>query len=139
MKRRLPTDLELLQHIYDLHREEFPNFGEQGSERDTKIYIPIDCLAIAKHFGTDPDIIFGRLYFHLEQKFGYTNPNGSLTPFFSKQVGSNMNCVNFPMLASVLAGLQHENRRFWTATGIAILALAISAFSLGVSLWPSHP
>lgn len=134
MKRRLPTDLKLLQHIYDLHKDEFPKYEQGKSDRSSKIYIPIDCLAIAKHFDTDPDIIFGRLYYHLEKKFGYTNPDGTLTPFFSKQVGSDMNCVNFPMLASILAGLQHENRRFWIATGIAILALMVSAFSLGLSL-----
>jgi hypothetical protein len=45
-----------------------------------------------------------------------------------------MNCVNFPMLTSILAGLQHENGRFWIATGIAIVALVVSAFSLGISL-----
>ena len=134
MKSRLPTDLKLLQHIYDLHKEEFSRFGEEGSDRNTKIYIPIDCLAIANHFDTDPDIIFGRLYYNLEKQYGYKNPDGTVTPFFSKQVGSDMNCVNFPMLTSVLAGLQHENRKFWIATGIATLALAISAFSLGVSL-----
>lgn len=134
MKRRLPTDRELLQHIYDVHKDEFPVYEEGNSDRDTKIYIPVDCLAIAEHFDTDPDIVFGRLYYNLERKFGYTNTNGTSTPFFSKQVGSDMNCVNFPMLTSVLAGLQHEDRRFWIATGIAFFALAVSVFSLGLSL-----
>ena len=134
MKRRLPSDLELLQYVYDLHKDEFPKFDSKNASRNTKIYVPIDCLEIARYFKTDPDIVFGRLYFHLERKFGYTNPDGSVTPFFSKQVGSDMNCVNFPMLTSILAGLQHENRKFWIATGIAILALVISAFSLGISL-----
>ena len=134
MKRRLPTDLKLLQHIYDIHKDEFPKYERGKSVRSSKIYIPIDCLAIAEHFDTDPAIIFGRLCYHLDKKFGYTNPDGTLTPFFSKQVGSDTNCVNFPMLVSVLAGLQHENRRFWIATGIAILALVVSAFSLGLSL-----
>lgn len=134
MKRRLPSDLDLLQHVYDLYNDEFPVLNLKDASRNTKIYVPIDCLEIARHFKTDPDIVFGRLYFHLERKFGYTNLDGSVTPFFSKQVGSDMNCVNFPMLTSILAGLQHENRKFWIATGIAGLALVLSAFSLGISL-----
>tara|TARA_R110002073_G_scaffold182533_1_gene340784 strand:- start:327 stop:746 length:420 start_codon:yes stop_codon:yes gene_type:complete len=139
MKRRVPTDLGLLQYIYDQHKDEFSRFEENHSGRETKIYIPIDCLAIANHFKTDPDIIFGRLYYHLERQFGLSNPDGSVTPFFSKQVGGDLNCVNFPLLVSILAGLQQENRHFWTATGIAILALGISVLSLGISLWQYKP
>jgi CheY-like chemotaxis protein len=32
--------------------------------------LPIDTPALAEHFGVDPDIVFGRLYYHLEAKYG---------------------------------------------------------------------
>ena len=32
--------------------------------------VPIDIPGIAARFGVDPDSIFGRLYYHLDPKYG---------------------------------------------------------------------
>ena len=39
---RLPTDLVILEAIYDRYRETFANFTEGGTNsRQTKMYVPI--------------------------------------------------------------------------------------------------
>lgn len=46
--------------------------------------------------------------------------------FFSLGVEGDRHCVNFPLLASVLAGLQEENSKFQWATVLSAIALLIS-------------
>ncbi|MEX6677854.1 hypothetical protein QWI18_18220 [Pseudomonas sp. W2Oct36] len=75
---KLPSDRTMLELIYKLYYEEFQNHSrEVESGRRSKIYVPIDCEVIAKRFDVDTDLIFGRLYYHLQKKHGYTNEDGS--------------------------------------------------------------
>jgi hypothetical protein len=67
---RPPTDFELLNEIYNRHRADFEGHSEDSGERLTKILVPVDIKGIAHQFGVDPDSIFGRLYYHLEPKYG---------------------------------------------------------------------
>ena len=130
----LPTDLEILNLIYDQYYDQFVDFSKDNPTRSAKIYVPIDIDKIASEFSVDGDIIFGRFYYHLNKKFGYKNDDESLVPFFSKSVGDDKHCVNFPLLASVLSDLRKENRKFWTATSIAIISLIVSIVSILISL-----
>jgi len=66
----LPTDLKILNTIYEHYYDTFISFSKSDSGRSSKIFIPIDIKLIAKKLGVDVDIIFGRLYYHLEQKYG---------------------------------------------------------------------
>ncbi len=132
--KKTPTDLALLNAIYDRYYEDFAKHSKEERLRDSKIYVPIDCAEIASQLGVDTDIVFGRLYYHLQNKYGYTQDDGSKVPFFTMQVGKDRHCVNFPYLASVLATLRLENRRFKITTWIAVVALVISSLALGVSL-----
>ena len=131
--KRLPTDLKILNAIYDRYYDTFADFTKDDNSRSVKIYVPIDIKELAKNLKVDGDIIFGRLYYHLEKKHGYRQDDGSLVSFFSMGVGGDRHCVNFPLLASVLADLRQENRKFRIATAIAILALIISIVSLLIS------
>ncbi len=131
--KRLPTDLQILNAIYDRYYDTFAAFTKGDNSRSAKIYVPIDIKELAKNLKVDEDIIFGRLYYHLEKKYGYRQENDSLVPFFSMGVGSDNNCVNFPLLASVLADLRQENRKFRIATAIAIFALIISIVAFLIS------
>ena len=133
---KVPTDLEILSKIYDMYYEEFSNFtrGEENG-RQTKIYLPINCAAIASELGVDADIVFGRLYYHLNNQYGYRKNDGSNVPFFELMVGSDSKCVNFPLLASVLAGLQDENRKFTNNFWISVVAIVVSAVALGVTIF----
>lgn len=123
-----PSDLKILNAIYSLYYEEFKNFTQEPdveNGRVSKIYVPINCKVIAKKLDVDNDIVFGRLYYHLEQKYGYENGESKVA-FFSLGVGSDRHCVNFPLLASVLAGLQEESSKFQWATILSGLAVVIS-------------
>ena len=133
----IPTDLKILNAIYDRYYDAFSNYDEDPSSRNSKTFVPIDIAAIAKDLGVDADIIFGRLYYHLENKYGYEQthgPQGARVYFFALNIGGEHHCVHFPYLASVLADLQQENRKFNITATVAIGAFAISLVALLVSV-----
>lgn len=126
---KTPSDLKVLSTIYTLYYEEFKNFSlEQDVEngRKSKIYVPIDCKMIARELNVDGDIVFGRLYYHMQERYGYTRDDGTKVAFYTGIAGEEKRCVNFPLLASVLAGLEQENSKFLWATVMSAIALAVS-------------
>lgn len=128
---RPPSDLKVLRTIYKTYYKAFRAFTLGGDNaRNTKIYVPIDCRLVADKLNTDADIVFGRLYYHMQPKYGYTNGDGSKVTFFSMKVGPDGKCVNFPLLSSVLAGLEEENSKFKWATALSTFALVISVATL---------
>lgn len=129
--KKLPTDLQILKAIYDMYYDDFIHYDEKENKtRSSKMYVPIDIEIISKKFKVDPDLIFGRLYYHLENKFGYTNDDESKVLFFTLRAGSDKHCVHFPYLASVLATMKSENRKFLIATVVAVVALILSLISI---------
>jgi hypothetical protein len=132
---KAPTDLEILNAIYNRYYGEFALLSEDKPARDAKIYVPIDCKAIAKDLGIDPDIVFGRLYYDLEKRYGYKQDNGAAVDFFAFQVGNDRKAINFPYLASVVANLRAVNRKQWTATIIAIVSISIAFIALVISIY----
>lgn len=132
---RLPTDLQVLEAIYKQYYEEFSNYqkGEENG-RESKVYLPIDCKLIASKLNIDPDIIFGRLYNHLNRIHSYQNDDKSKVPLFTLQIGGDMKCVHFPMLSSVLAGLQAEHNKFKTTVWLSSTAIIVSITSLAISI-----
>ena len=79
---KIPTDLQLLNAIYKEYRDEFENYSDEAKNRLTKIYLPIDCSLIAKKLKVDGDMVFGRLYYDLENRYGYKKANNSDVHFF---------------------------------------------------------
>jgi hypothetical protein len=68
-------------------------------------------------YGTDPSI-----------------SRGARKSLFSLLINDEPNCVNFPLLEAVLAGLwQERNRNLW-ALGLAIVSLGIAIGSLVVAV-----
>jgi len=130
---RVPTDLQILTAIWSRYYSAFAQFPQDELRRKSKIHVPIDIEAIAKELNVDADIVFGRLYYHLDQKFGYQRPTKEWVHLFALEVGGDRHCVNFPLLASVLAGLQQENQQYQVATWIAFLSLGVSIVALYVS------
>ena len=134
---RIPPDRKILERIYSRYYKVFASYTEGKSGRSTKVYVPVDIDDLAQHFNVDPDIIFGRLHFHLEKKYGYDQSDGTRAAFFAVEVENDPNCVNFPLLSSVLAGMQEEwNRQRWTM-GFAIVALVLSLLSIAITLLTS--
>ena len=131
---RIPSDRKLLQEIYDRHYKGFSAYSETEPTRDSKIMVPIDIPAIAKHFKTDNDLIFGRLYYHLQEKYGYQRPHGEIVALFTPKAGQDKNCVNMPLVAAVLAGMQEEYGRHVWAFWLSIASLVVSIIALTLSL-----
>jgi hypothetical protein len=80
--KRIPTDREILEIIYKQYYETFASFSKESPNRETKICVPVDLEKIAVGLGVDSDIVFGRLYYHLDQKHGYKREDGTSVHFF---------------------------------------------------------
>ena len=90
-----------------------------------------DIQQVASDLDVDPDMVFGRLYYHLEQKHGYSRPDGGIVHFFALQIGTNeRHRVQFPYLASVLAHLKDEEAKSQATRKLAIIASCISMLNL---------
>ncbi len=134
MPSKLPTDLVLLEKIYEANYKAFTEYSDDNRTRSSKIWVPIDIHRIADDFDLDPDIIFGRLYYHLNDKYAHERADGSKSDFFAIRVGGDHHCVNFPYLASIVASLRDEQRKFMIATGIASLSLLVSVVSIIIAV-----
>jgi hypothetical protein len=97
--------------------------------------VPIDVKEVAAELDADPDIVFGRLYYHLDAKHRYRQDDNSLVNLFTLKAGEDRHCINFPYLAALVANLQDENRKYRTATRIAIWSLVVSIVALLISIF----
>lgn len=133
--KQLPTDAEILGVIYDHYKNAFVH-GE--ADRRSKIFVPIDIEAMARALTEDPFILFGRLYHDLDGRYGYTKASsrGSTerVALFTPYASGDKDCVNFPMLAGVLARLQDERHRQRSANRNSVIALCIAAASFGATV-----
>ena len=134
MARSIPTDETLLAEIYRRYLKDFSAHSEENKIRQTKIWVPIDIESIAKKFRSDPDLLFGRLYYHFNGKFASTTGDGDDVSFFHMRLGPDKHVVNFPLLTSVLADLQDDRKRFVISTRLAALSLIASATSVAIAL-----
>jgi hypothetical protein len=134
MSTTIPTDLKILDAIYRRYYAEFAKYSNGDGSRGSKTYVPIDIKQIAHDLKIDGDIVFGRLYFHLEHKYGYKQHDGTRVPFFAPGLGHEVNCVNFPFMASVLADLQDQSRKHNVAIWIAGGSLVVSVVSIVIAI-----
>ncbi|MGR5065706.1 hypothetical protein [Photobacterium sp. DNB22_13_2] len=142
MAKNVPTDLQILQVIYDLYYDDFCAFDHDKSVRESKIFVPIDCQLVAKKLGVNGDIIFGRLYYHLANKHMYSDHgdgNAPVVRLFEFQIGQEFKCVHFPFMASVLADLKLQERRFKLTLTASLFAVGISIASLSISIYEKLP
>ena len=120
------TDRILLKKVYDTYYSTFCAFDHNSQLRESKIYVPIDCQTIAKELKLNPDIVFGRLYYHLNKKYGYKQNDGSMVHLFALKTGSDKHTVHFPLLSAVLAELEQSYYRFTIPIFVSLTALIIS-------------
>ena len=130
---KVPTNLEILNTIHTLYYSDFADYSKETSSRDSKIYVPIDVDKVAHNLSVDVDIIFGRLYYDLDRRYGYSQKNGTQVKFFSIQFGKDRHVINFPYMAAVLAELSDENKKFRIATVIALISLVVSIVSIFIA------
>ena len=129
--KRLPTDLKILNRIYDGYYE---TFVKDKASRSSRNYVSIDIDRLAEDLGVDVDMMFGWLYYHLDKKHRYKQEDGAVVHLFALKVGDEKHCVHFPYLGAVLAGLRSESRKVLMATWIAIFSLIVAAVSLSLSI-----
>ncbi len=134
MARPIPTDETLLSIIYKENLKAFSEWSEENKTRVAKIWVPIDIDALGKKFRCDPDLVFGRLYYHMNEKYGSSTGDGQDVNFFNMRLANDRHVVNFPLLTSVLADLQDNRKRFIISTRLAALSLVISAISIGIAV-----
>lgn len=130
---KLPTDYEILNQIYKMYYSEFRSHSKENPNRGSKNYVPIDIRKIADQLNVDADIVFGRLYFYLEEKYSYQKSDKSWVHLFAFKIGDDMHAINFPMLASVLAGMKEEKKKSNISFVISIAALVISLLTFGLN------
>ena len=131
---RLPTDRFVLQCIYDMYEGSYPGKKGPDNKGENDPYLAIDIPAVAAKLQCSPELLFGRLYYHLDQKYRYKQENGSIVPLFYLKVGEKRHAVHFPYLASILASQNQEFRRYALSLVFSAAALAVSVTSLIVSL-----
>ncbi|MEO0548627.1 MAG: hypothetical protein AAFZ91_01810 [Pseudomonadota bacterium] len=135
MARSIPTDKALLAEIYKHYLRDFSAHTEENKIRQTKIWVPIDIDRLGRKFRTDPDLIFGRLYYHFNGKFASSTGDGESVSFFHMRMGADKHVVNFPLLTSVLADLQDDQKRFVISTRMAALSLIVSSVSIIIAVF----
>jgi hypothetical protein len=133
--RRLPTDFEILNTIYERYYEEFASFARDEPGRPTKNFVSIDTKVLGGDMGVDGDIIFTRLYYYLDNRHGYKQDDGRTVHLFTRTLNDDVGqFINFPYAASILASLRDENRKYRLATCMAGVSLLLSVVSLVVSI-----
>jgi len=135
---KLPTDLKILDEIYERYYGTFCSYVRADPSRATKIMVPVDIEQLARHFDVDNDIIFGRLYYHLEQKYGYHRADGTQVSFFNVTAASDQhpseNVVNFALLTSILTDLKDQRLKWKIGIAIALVSLIGSLITSCASL-----
>lgn len=129
--KSIPSDRKILKKIYN---DYFKIYKDKETEREAKIYVPIDVRRVARELHTEGDIVFGRLYYFIGPKYHYKKDDGMEVFLFMWATENEHHLIHFPMLAAVLAGLDEEYRwNFW-AIGIAISSLTVSTVSIIMSI-----
>ena len=133
---KLPSDLEILNAIYDRYYPEFANahnkWVDDSDDRLAGAYMQIDIADIAALLNVDPNIVFGRLYFYLEQKYKSREDKIGL---FSLNLRGKPHWVNMPYLSSIVSELRREHGRWWWTMAFTAISVGISAISLVSSIW----
>jgi hypothetical protein len=132
---KLPTDREILKCIYQMYERQYPGVPPGASRGENDPHIAVDVRAVAERLGCNAELLFGRLYYHLDYKYRYKQDNGALVPLFYLQVSDKRHAVNFPYLAAVLAEHQQEYRNRLWSLGLSILAIVLSVASLAVNFY----
>lgn len=128
--RKLPTDRDVLRCIYEMYAADYPGPLKPDGHGENDPYLPINVHHVATQLKCKPELVFGRLYYHLDAKYRYKQDNGAIVGLFHLNFLTRGNCVHFPYLSSILATQDDEHRRETWALGVAIIALALSVAAI---------
>src|SRR5437667_302468 len=127
---KLPTDRYVLKCIFDMYESSYPGPRTASGRGENDPYVAIDLQAVAEMLDCNAELLFGRLYYHLDQKYRYKQDDGVVVSLFQLKIDEKRHAVQFPYLASILAGFNQEFYRHALSLGISCAALGISVTSL---------
>ena len=93
-------------------------------------------MKLQKKLNAQPELVFGRIYYHLNQKYSYRDADGVLVNLYVllfRDKNDNViieKSIQFPLLSSILAGLNEERMKFITPLTISVFALIFSGLAL---------
>jgi hypothetical protein len=131
---RLATDREILRLIYETYKDRYPGKKSETGRGENDPYVPIDLVSLAHQLNCNPELLFGRLYYHLDRTHRYRQDNNALVPLFYLKLDERMHVIHFPYLSSILADLEDKHRRERWALGISIVALVVSIASVAANM-----
>ncbi|MCW9705386.1 hypothetical protein [Fodinibius salsisoli] len=134
MEGNIPSDLEILEDIYYRYHKDFRKYAKKDPDRIARIRVPIEVEDVAEACGVEEDMIFGRIFYHFNKNYSYTNTDGEVTSFFSTEKFEGLS-VNFPLVASVLADKYDEKKKYETILLLVAIAVVISIVSLLVAFF----
>jgi len=79
-------------------------------------------------------MIFGRIFYHFNKKYSYTDTQGEVTTFFTTEKFEGLS-VCFPLVASVLADKYAEKKQQETQLFISGIAVALAIIALLVAIF----
>ena len=81
----IPTDLEIIEDIYYRYHDDFRKYAKKEPDRIARIRVPIEVEDVAEACGVEEDMIFGRIFYHFNKKYSYTDTKGEVTTFFTTE------------------------------------------------------
>jgi len=140
MLKENPTDLKILECIYTTYFDNFISRSQNKEESNNgeKIYVPVDLDFLAQKLRINSDILFSRLYYHLEKKYGYKQDFGNCRVSFFTYIRGNTNshAVHFPYLCGILAREKEIYKKESHSTIISLIAVGISILGVILNYWP---
>jgi len=132
--KKLPSDRKVLRCIYRMYEKEYPGPAGPDGRGSNDPYVPVDVRAVAEHRKCSPELVFGRLYYHLDAKHRYKQDSGAWVSLFQLNFKDQGHSVHFPFLASILAGFEEEHRKLFWSMVFSTAALVISVLSLSTNI-----
>ena len=96
----VPTDLKILQAIYDRYHQVFADFQPGDKTRDAKIYVPIDIVGLAADLEIGPDILVWAVVLpnatrtRLQARWPRFGVRGSSLPSFTGRAYGSQICAD---------------------------------------------
>jgi len=131
---KLPTDRKILRCIFDAYKSDYPGPKDASGRGANDPYMLVDIAKIANRLHCAPELLFGRLYYHLDAKYRYQQDDGSHVDLFFLNFQDKGPAVRFPLLASILAGFEEEHRKLFWSMIFSVTALILSLISLTVNI-----
>lgn len=123
---KISTDLEILEKLFSMYAPAFEAAQSAPDKDGSRIYVPIKTKEVAQQLGDDPQVLFGRLYYHLDARHRYQQSGGAMVHLFTLQIGVARHCINYPFLCALLADMRERHNEHKKAFWFSVSALALS-------------